>query len=59
MNELNTRTCGIEPKCDHAMDSYEDIFDNDGRVCGSTLVCSKCGITAYEISLRESFEDQS
>ena len=60
MNELNpTRTCGIDPKCDHVMDQYEDILSEEGRICGSTLVCSKCGTSAYEISLRESFEVQS
>lgn len=35
MNELNViRTCDIEPKCDHVMDEYEPIFDDEGRKCG-------------------------
>lgn len=60
MNELNVvRTCGIDPECDHVMDQYEPIFSEDGRKCGETLVCSKCGTSAYEISLRESFEVKS
>lgn len=38
--------CGPS-KCEHVYDRYEPIIQ-DGRTVGETLVCSKCGRTAYE-----------
>lgn len=43
--------CGPNRKCEHAMDHYIDLTDSDGRVCGSTLACSKCGETAFNLSM--------
>lgn len=47
--------CGPNKVCDHAMESYIDLYDENGRICGSTLVCSKCGETAFNISMWEAF----
>jgi hypothetical protein len=46
----------IQPKansCEHVWDGEEPI-ERDGVVTGSTLVCSKCKMTAFEHSLRYS-----
>lgn len=52
MNDLVTIfECGPNRDCEHEMDAYEDLYDDDGRVCGSTLVCSKCGQSAFNLSL--------
>ena len=38
--------CGPS-KCEHDYSKYEPIIEN-GRNVGETLVCSKCGRTAFE-----------
>ncbi len=38
--------------CDHDWSGEEDIEDDEGVSCGSTTVCVKCGMTAFEHSLR-------
>lgn len=43
--------CGPNRTCEHEMNGYVDILDTDGRPCGSTLVCSKCGETAFNLSM--------
>jgi hypothetical protein len=46
----------IAPKkdsCAHVWDGEQSI-EHDGIVTGSTSVCSKCGMTAFEHSLRYS-----
>ena len=35
-------------KCEHDYSRYVDILDSEGKFCGQTLVCSKCGRTAYD-----------
>lgn len=47
--------CGPNRKCDHVMDRYEPIVDSDGRECGATLVCSRCGETAFNMSVWDGF----
>lgn len=42
--------CGPNRTCDHAMDHYVDLVDGE-RVCGTTLACSKCGETSFNLSL--------
>jgi len=42
--------CGPNRECEHLMDRYEPITDSEGRECGATLVCSKCGETAFNLS---------
>lgn len=42
--------CGPDRTCDHQMDHYEPIYDSDGRTCGVTLVCAKCGMTAFDMA---------
>jgi hypothetical protein len=50
----------ITPKQDVCIDGTlhnwdgEQPIEHDGVVTGSTAVCSKCGITAFEHSLRYS-----
>lgn len=35
--------------CDHDYSLEETLFDEDGRNCGSSLKCAKCGVLAiYE-----------
>lgn len=42
--------CGPNRTCEHVMDHYIDLTDSEGRVCGMTAVCSKCGETAFNLS---------
>lgn len=45
----------ITPKpdaCDHDFSGGVDLKDDQGRVCGFTTVCTKCGIDAMSYSLR-------
>lgn len=51
--ELVVFLCGPNKSCDHSMDHYVDIKDSDGLVCGTTLACSKCGETSFNISMWE------
>lgn len=35
--------------CEHDYSLEEDLYDEDGRTCGSSLKCAKCGMLAiYE-----------
>lgn len=43
--------CGPNRSCEHTMDHYIDLTDLNGRVCGITLACSKCGETAFNIDM--------
>ena len=42
--------CGPNKSCDHVMDHYVPLYDGD-RECGSTLACSKCGETAFNMDM--------
>jgi hypothetical protein len=46
--------CGPNRECDHDMSLQEDLYD-EGRVCGSTAKCSKCGETAFNISMWDGY----
>lgn len=52
---LTVFQCGPNRECDHAMDHYRDIVDANGRVCGTTLACSKCGETAFNLSMWDDY----
>lgn len=39
--------CGPS-KRDHDYNDYEDVVDDQGRVCGGTNVCTKCGARAID-----------
>lgn len=45
--------CGPNRACEHVFDKYVPITDSDGRVCGETAACSKCGETAFNLSMWE------
>lgn len=45
-DDLTLFMCGPS-KCEHDYSRYEPIVI-DGRECGETLVCAKCGRTAFE-----------
>lgn len=49
-HEATIFMCGPNRTCDHVMDKYEPIFDGGVEV-GSTLVCSKCGETSFNLSM--------
>jgi hypothetical protein len=51
--QLTVFECGPKRTCDHDMSLWEDLYDEDGRVCGGTQKCSKCGETAFNISMWE------
>jgi hypothetical protein len=38
--------------CDHDFQGGVDLRDDEGRVCGFTTVCTKCGMDAMSYSLR-------
>jgi hypothetical protein len=38
--------------CDHDFKGWVDLRDEEGRVCGGTTVCTKCGMDAMSYSLR-------
>ncbi len=45
----------ITPKtdaCNHDFQGGIDLKDDEGRVCGFTTVCTKCGMDAMSYSLR-------
>ena len=45
----------ITPKpdaCEHDFKGGHDLTDDEGRVCGFTTVCTKCGLDAMTYSLR-------
>lgn len=48
---LTVFQCGPNRECEHVMDHYIDLTDESSRVCGSTLACSKCGETSFNLSL--------
>lgn len=50
---LTVFQCGPNRTCDHVFDTYEPLTDSDGRVCGETTVCSKCGESAFNLSMWE------
>ena len=37
--------------CDHVFEGSADIVDGEGRLCGATRVCNRCGLSAYDHSL--------
>lgn len=39
--------CGPNRKCEHDYSDYQDIVE-DGKIIGWTVLCVKCGQTAYE-----------
>ena len=43
--------CGPNRECEHVMDHYVPLYDSDGRVCGETSACSKCGETSFNLSM--------
>jgi len=43
--------CGPNRVCDHDMSGWQNIVEPDGKVCGGTAVCTKCGETAFNISM--------
>ena len=43
----------VAPKCEHDLRGWRDITDDEGNVRGGEQVCSKCGLGAMAISLRE------
>lgn len=48
--EVTIFLCGPNRTCDHVFDKWENLYDGD-RVSGETTVCSKCGETAFGLSL--------
>lgn len=42
--------CGPNRECQHDMSGWQDIVEN-GRVCGGTAVCLKCGETSFNLSI--------
>jgi hypothetical protein len=38
--------------CNHDFQGWEELKDNEGRICGGTTVCTKCGMDAMSYSLR-------
>lgn len=38
--------------CEHDFSGGRDLTDAEGRVCGFTTVCTKCGMDAMTYSLR-------
>ena len=38
--------------CDHDFQGWEVLKDDEGRECGGTTVCTKCGMDAMSYSLR-------
>lgn len=52
---LTVFQCGPNRKCEHVMDHYVDLTDSDGRVYVSTLACSKCGETAFNLSMWDDY----
>ncbi len=40
--------------CDHDFQGWEELKDDEGRVCGGTTVCTKCSMDAMSYSLRMS-----
>jgi hypothetical protein len=58
-NDYEPEACGFfyhtMPKadaCDHDWSGEEELLDESGRVRGSTTVCSKCNMTAFDHSMR-------
>lgn len=49
--EVTLFICGPKANpCDHKFDRYEPIIQ-DGREVGETIVCSLCGVSAFEQSM--------
>ena len=38
--------------CDHDFQGWEELKDDEGRVCGGTTVCTRCGMTSFAHALR-------
>ena len=38
--------------CEHDFQGWEVLTDEEGRECGGTTVCTKCGMDAMSYSLR-------
>lgn len=38
--------------CNHDFQGWEVLRDEEGRECGGTTVCTKCGMDAMSYSLR-------
>lgn len=43
--------CGPNRECIHDMRGWKDFVDEKGRVFGGTAVCTKCGETAFNLSV--------
>lgn len=41
--------------CDHDFQGWEALKDEEGRECGGTTVCTKCGMDAMTYTLRTGF----
>jgi hypothetical protein len=37
--------------CEHVFEGEAPITDGEGRVCGATTVCNRCGLSAYSHSI--------
>jgi len=45
----------VSPKpdaCEHDFQGWRALTDDEGRECGGTTVCTKCGMDAMTFSLR-------
>ncbi len=45
----------VSPKpdaCNHDFQGWQPLHDEQGRECGGTTVCTKCGMDAMSYSLR-------
>lgn len=57
--DFDPEACGFfyhtmpkDDACDHVFDGEQELLREDGSVSGSTTVCSKCKMTAFEHSMR-------
>jgi hypothetical protein len=50
-NELTLFHCGRKHDCEHEMNESRPLYDESGRECGTTQVCTRCGTSAFELAL--------
>lgn len=49
---LTTAECMMHGcACQHNFQGWHDFTDDEGRACGGTTVCTKCGMDAMTYSL--------
>ena len=55
MNEITAFVCGPPERCtdgnEHDEKGRETLYNADGKPCGESVACSRCGLTAFERDL--------